>query len=82
VRVQQAPVITNLDLYAVVGRDDAYDRATSAVVSDGIPAVDFSAKVGSAEVNAIEVYSCSAPAPIPTATATPLPTATATALRP
>jgi hypothetical protein len=77
VTIQGSTVLSNLDLFAVAGKNTAYIRTYAATVSNGVLTIGFSAIINSAKINAIHVWSL-VPATV-TATATPAgPTATPT----
>jgi hypothetical protein len=88
VSVNGAARISNLDVFAAAGgRYVAYSQTLSAVVSDGLLAIDFTNSLGGAMVSTVRVRQILPPTPTPTdtatpsATATPLGTATATPTR-
>ncbi len=55
VRIEGDPVLTGLDIFALVGPDTAYDRTFSVMVTDGQLTITFSVTAGQAKVNAIRV---------------------------
>ncbi|MBM3303414.1 MAG: hypothetical protein FJY85_26140, partial [Deltaproteobacteria bacterium] len=61
VKMEGKEVITNLDLFATVGKNKAYDVTIPVAVSDGVLNVEFSSPKGDAKVNAISVTSSQAP---------------------
>jgi hypothetical protein len=65
-------VISGLDIFAAVGANHAYAREFDTTVSDGTINLGFHAKVGVAQVSALEVRSISIrPQPSPSHTTTP-----------
>jgi hypothetical protein len=67
VSIENTVVLSALNLYSVAGRNNAYVRTFQATVNDGVLNIGFTARIGSAKVSAIAVWSQEAPA----ATATP-----------
>jgi hypothetical protein len=55
VEIQGKEVISNLDIYAAVGKNMAYDINVPVSVSDGVLKIDFFADKGGAKVSAINV---------------------------
>ena len=67
VSMQGTQVITNLDVYAVAGKNAAYDLTIPAVVTNGTLNITFTSIVDNAKVSAIEITqgstACTASAP-------------------
>ena len=89
VQLEGQTVLADLDVYALVGHDVAYDRTFDVTVTDGQLNVDFVGKVDTADIAAIQVLGAAGPAPTvtptrpgPTVTPTPTATRTATSTRP
>nr|MDA8155442.1 malectin [Actinomycetota bacterium] len=55
VSIQGIRVINNLDIYALVGKDAAYDVTFPASVTNGILSIGFAAYVDNAKISAIEI---------------------------
>jgi hypothetical protein len=65
VKMEGQSVINNLDLFARVGLNKAYDVTIPVTVADGKLDIDFSAPAGNAKVNAVLIYGESSPTPAP-----------------
>lgn len=65
VTAEDMPVISDLDLYKMVGKDKAYDRSFTVQVSDGELTLGFSAKADNPLVSAIVVEPTNATVPSP-----------------
>ncbi len=76
VALGNVPVLTDLDLYKVAGRNKAYVRTVTTAVSDGVLSINFTARTSSAKISAIRVtlLDASPTTPTPTATSTAVPT--------
>jgi large repetitive protein len=64
VKVEGKEVISNLDIYAKVGKNKAYDVTIPVSVTDGVLNIEFKADVDSAKVGAIAVYRGEGPSPL------------------
>ena len=75
VSAEGTKVVANLDVYAVAGKNTAYDRTFPVTVRDGRLNLAFSATRDDPMVSAIQVRpACGAPTPTPTSTPTTAPT--------
>ena len=61
VSIQGTQVITNLDIYAMAGKDAAYDLTFPATVTNGMLTINFTSVVDNAKVSAIEIASALSP---------------------
>ncbi len=61
VSMQGTPVISNLDIYAQVGKDAAYDVTIPVSVTNGMLNIAFTSVVDNAKVSAIEISLSSTP---------------------
>ena len=66
VAAEGTPVITDLDVFAVAGKDTAYDRSFPVTVRDGRLDLSFSARVDDPMVSAIQVSPTGGIAPVET----------------
>ena len=70
VQLEGVTVVTNLDLFAAVGKNNIYHRTPAVSVSDGTLTITFTASKGSAKINAIHVSSKTTTPATPTRTST------------
>lgn len=78
VQIEGQAVLSNLDLFAVAGHDNAYNRTFNALVSDGQLTVTFVRKIDTPFVNAVEVVGQAAATATGTHAATATPSRTIT----
>ncbi len=71
INVNGASAAANLDIFAKVGANTAYDLIVPVTVTNGTIEIDFISLVDNAKVSAIRIDPATSPGPTPTPTSTP-----------